>query len=59
MSPTNDIVTISMGIATVVADDCPTMDSQRLFEQADKALYQLKKQGRNGFRSYHSQPTSD
>lgn len=42
---THDIVTISMGIATIV----PTMENnmQQLIEEADKALYRAKENGRN------------
>jgi len=42
---THEIVTISMGIATIV----PTMENsmQQLIEEADKALYRAKENGRN------------
>jgi len=42
---THQIVTISMGIATIV----PTMENsmQQLIEEADKALYRAKENGRN------------
>lgn len=41
----SDIVTVSIGLATVNVDQNLTMDE--FFEKADKALYKAKKEGRN------------
>ncbi len=46
-STTSDFVTISIGYATVAADEFGDLNSARLIERADKALYQAKAHGRN------------
>ena len=38
-------LTISLGVASIVPSD--KMDSNKLIEAADKALYKAKKEGRN------------
>ena len=41
----NSNLTISLGVASIVPSD--KMDSNKLIEAADKALYKAKKEGRN------------
>ncbi|MBR6255164.1 MAG: diguanylate cyclase [Clostridiales bacterium] len=48
---TNGIATLSIGIA-LAPQDGNTMDS--LYDKADRALYVVKKEGRNSFRYYDS-----
>jgi diguanylate cyclase (GGDEF)-like protein len=44
-SPVNEYVTISCGVACIIPN--PNSSTEKLLEQADIALYQAKKQGRN------------
>ncbi len=48
---TNGIATLSIGVA-LAPQDGNTMDS--LYDKADRALYVVKKEGRNNFRFYDS-----
>lgn len=50
-SPTNDFVTISIGIASVIPNDKMTTDD--LIVMADHALYHSKNNGRNQVTIYH------
>jgi len=47
-----DVVTISIGISSMVPDEKQTID--QLISQADNALYEAKQQGRNQVRTYHA-----
>lgn len=49
-SPTNDIVTISIGVAAMQADESENCTS--IITAADKALYQAKERGRNKAQLY-------
>ena len=46
-SHTSPYITISIGVATTVADHSPQMDSSELLVLADQALYKAKEDGRN------------
>lgn len=46
-SHTSPYITISIGVATTVADHPPQMDSSELLVLADQALYKAKEDGRN------------
>ncbi|MEW5920281.1 MAG: diguanylate cyclase [Bacillota bacterium] len=49
-SSVKDVVTISLGVATIVPEDA--MSCKTLIERADKALYHAKQRGRNQVRVY-------
>ncbi|PCJ32122.1 MAG: hypothetical protein COA90_03875 [Gammaproteobacteria bacterium] len=44
------VITVSIGIASLTGED---IDSEKLFKQADTALYQAKEKGRNQLELYN------
>ena len=55
-SPVKPYVTLSMGVSNSIP--VPELSSEQLIEAADKALYEVKNQGRNGIRFQTLSPMS-
>jgi len=51
-------LTCSLGLCQYppLADDCGTLDWEHLLELADRALYRVKREGRNGWGAYQIRP---
>lgn len=56
-STTGEVLTISQGACHVAAGTCPSLEE--IIERADKALYVVKKSGKNAWYAADAAPTTD